>query len=154
MTMPNDRLDRLFRDLPPERASEDFTPRLLARIAESPQPGPARHSRRFVWTTLAAGAGALALFIALSRLPDRTPVSRADLRSEVADIRRQHDLLARELSNLRAKTEEAAPVLYLGSIDEVDYVVDLSPFLTAQTQRAVATPAATNRSYQLERRLQ
>lgn len=153
MKLPKDRLDRLLRDLPPERASDGFTGRLMTRIAQGPQRGRERESHRLVWAALAAGAGALALFAVLGQGPERAPVSQRDLRSEIAEMRRQHELLTEELTDLRTRTESASPVLYLGSIDQVDYVVDLSPLLLAQSDRARATPASTRNIQQLERKL-
>ncbi len=117
-------LDRELRELPRVSASPGFTRRVLRRLekpaATSPLP-------RFAWVTLGALA---AILTVLALRPDNAPDRQARLTaSEAREIRKQHALLAAELDRLRSNTEAAAPILYLGGDDEVDYVLDLSPFL-------------------------
>jgi hypothetical protein len=99
------------------------------------------HSHRLVWAAVAAGLAALAV---LSLLPDRNRNPTASLTAEATAIRRQHELLTQELNRLRVQTENTAPVLYLGDVDEIDYVLDVSPFLSPADGRVM--PASTKES--------
>lgn len=124
--MTIDPLDRQLRELPVIRASDGFTERVLDRLEEpAASPEPARPAR-VVWVAVGASAALLAV---LALLPERRPRAAPELAAEATEIRRQHALLSEELDRLRSRTEEAAPILYLGSDDEIDYVLDLSPFL-------------------------
>ena len=64
----------------------------------------------------------------------------AALAAERESLRREHDELVRELESLRSLAEETRPVLYLGTGEDVDYVLDLSP-LFEQAQPGTARPA-------------
>lgn len=139
MTSRIDPLDRQLKDMPAVRASADFTTAVLKRLDELPAHGFESRSRRLVLAAVAAGIATLVL---LTLVPRRGQDPNAILAAEVTEIRRQHELLTQELNRLRARTEDTAPVLYLGGVDEIDYVLDLSPFLLPQTGRVV--PASTN----------
>ena len=142
-------LDEELRRLPRLEASAGFTDRVLAEL-ERPGGAPSRlASPRLVWATLAAGALLLGMLTVLHEpLPETAPepllesALSGSVRTE--ELRRQHALLTEELERLRSRTEAAAPVLYLGSDDEVDYVLDLSPFLLPQA--AGILPASNNGS--------
>lgn len=125
----DDRLERTLRDLPRERAAEDFTARALARL-DAPRPSRARLP---LATAGVAVAAALTVALVAGRLgpadhgeAGRRVTSRradaAEARRMLEDLRREHRALASELDALAADE----PVLYLGSDEEVDLVVDLS----------------------------
>lgn len=124
-----DPLDRQLKELPTVRASTRFSERVLERLNE-PKVSWALSPVRMAW----AGVGACALLVAVLTIFSSHPADRGDsLSAEAVALRRQHALLTEELDRLRARSNEAAPVLYLGSDAEVDYVLDLSPFLLPQT---------------------
>lgn len=151
-----DLLDRCLRQLPRHRASSNFTARVMRKIEDLPQTGSARRSLRPVWATLAATlvAAAAVTVLTMTREPLEIRSDEAPKSTEIEDLRRQHDLLARELSELRSRAEGAAPVLYLGSVDEVDYVLDLTPFVPSRDLRRDAAsgadlqPIRANREFQ------
>ncbi|MCP4204783.1 MAG: hypothetical protein GY769_22980 [bacterium] len=139
MTSPMDPLDRQLEDLPAVRASAGFKAEVMKRLDDLPEPRLEFRSRRLVWGAIAAAVAGLAL---LTLVPVGNEDPSAGLTAEVTEIRREHELLTQELNRLRARTESTAPVLYLGGVDEVDYVLDLSPFFLPQTGGVL--PASTN----------
>lgn len=142
-TKPDPLLDELGR-LPALRASAGFTERLLRRL-DTPASNPGASPTRLAWGALGAS---LAMIVILAVLPDRSPSDDPNLSNEAREIRRQHALLTQELNQLRSRTQEVAPVLYLGSDDEVDYVLDLSPFLLPQTAGALpASPESSSSTF-------
>ncbi len=120
--MENQRLGRTLRELPRERAKDDFTARVLARL-DAP-----RRRRRLPLATLGAAAAAalgLALIAGPLRTAEREESRRqaaAEARRLLEELRRDHQALATELEALA----EEPPLIYLGGDDEVDLVLDLS----------------------------
>lgn len=151
---PLDRpLDRELRSLPDVHASTGFTAAVLRRLDRAPLRRP-RAAGPLGWTALAAGAAGLVAVAVLILAPMRERSSSARLASEASDIRRQHEMLTLELNRLRARTEGTAPVLYLGGVDEIDYVLDLSPFLLPQNGAVAPASTRKNTTFQVTRELQ
>ena len=121
-----DRLDRALAELPPTGASPEFTQRVMAALDDAGDRRDARPWLQRPWALAAAAALAVAVGIFLGARPE-PPV--AGLAAERADLRQQHDELLRELESLRSLARETRPVIYLGSGDDVDYVLDLSPLV-------------------------
>ncbi|RMH22539.1 MAG: hypothetical protein D6696_03065 [Acidobacteria bacterium] len=111
-------LDRILRDLPRQRASSDFTARVMRRL-ETPASGPPRRS----WRWLAAAAG-LVLVLAASWGVAQQRASR-QARAELEALRAEHRALRAELEELRQLEAAARGVVYLGSTDDADWVLDL-----------------------------
>ena len=132
-----DRLDEALANLPPRAASPGFTRRVLTALDDrASSPGPARGPQPRVWALAAAAALAIAVGVFLGARPE-PPV--AALATERESLRLEHDELMRELESLRSLARETRPVLYLGSGDDVDYVLDLSPLVE---RSAAARPAS------------
>lgn len=135
-----DPLLRELKALPSVSSSPGFTERVLGRLDE-PERSVSAVSSRLVWTGAAA---VVALLAAITLLPDGRSAREASEGVTASEFRRQHALLSEELDRLRSRTDEMAPVLYLGSDDEVDYVLDLSPFLLPEA--AGVRPASSDSS--------
>jgi hypothetical protein len=129
--MEDQPLGRLLRELPRERAGDCFTARVLSGIDD---PGR-RPTRRPAWALATAGVLALLVF---GVLVDRWPVGKrpdseaGEARQALAEIRDEHERLARELERLQSLREgqgtapEIAPeVIYIGGNDRMDLVLDL-----------------------------
>ncbi|MFQ5524822.1 MAG: hypothetical protein ACE5GX_01040 [Thermoanaerobaculia bacterium] len=134
-------LDRYLRELPAARASAGFTERVLDQLHRPVPVSDPVPATRLAWGAL--GLAAL-LVVGLTFLREPAEGPAASLSEEASEIRRQHALLTEELDRLRSRTHEAAPVLYLGSDNEVDYVLDLSPFLLPPAGGIM--PASNNNS--------
>ncbi len=136
MTQPRDPLTEQLASLPEIRASIGFTDGVLRRLDEPRKFSPGL-AKPLAWSAAATVALVLA---ALVLRP--AALSKAErLSAEVTEIRSQHRLLTEELDRLRARTQNAAPVLYLTGSGRVDYVLDLSPFILPET--AHVQPAST-----------
>ena len=132
-----DRLDQALAELAPGAASPGFTGRVMAALDEAGGRSPAwRGGDARRWALAAAAALAVAIGIYLGARPE-PPL--AALAAERESLRLEHDELMRELESLRSLAMETRPVLYLGTGDDVDYVLDLSPLVEQTT--ATARPA-------------
>ena len=118
--MNDDQLQEALSSLPRERAGLGFTAGVLRRIEA---PGP-----RFLaapWSRWAAAAAAvLVLTLGLGWREWRHRQSAERLRVLLAE---KHELEA-EIEALRRLAAEASPLVYLGSEDRVDLVLDLERF--------------------------
>ncbi len=138
--MTRDPLREALRSLPRERAGANFTPRLMARLAEERRL-PAlwslrgRLSWRSTWQTAAAAvvlAGLLAAGgVALSRLAGGSeaggaiPAAPASRRARIERFEAERAHLAAELQELKRMADTEDPVIYLGGDDRVDLVLDV-----------------------------
>jgi hypothetical protein len=116
-------LQNVLKALPREQAAVGFTARVLRRIE---QPSPRWLAPRWLaprWAT-AAAAAILALTLGFGWREWRHHQAVADLKALLAE----KQALEAELDDLRRLTAEARPVVYLGSDDRVDLVVDLARF--------------------------
>lgn len=141
-TTPKDRLDRALADLPAASASPGFTHRVLDALDAK---GPPTRSSAGFWALCAAALAAVAIGIGIGARPEPPG---AELAAQRESLRQEHGELMRELESLRLLANETRPVLYLGSGDDVDYVLDLSPLVEprAGTARpAGLAPAQTER---------
>lgn len=153
MNRVRDPIDRHLATLAPETASAGFTTRVMRRIeesaAESPATGPIPHRWAFAAATLAAIAVAF-LFIR----DDPAERQGSDSRSvRLAEMRKEYSLLKQEFGKLQSTALDTAPVIYLGTIDDVDYVWDLSPLLDRQAQGAMPASARDTPTVQIRREL-
>ena len=116
---PSRRLDEVLAALPRERASDDFTEGVLARVAEARRP-----ARRAPILALAASLLlAVGLFGAHSWQERREARAAAE---RVAAMEVEALLIQAELDALREQARQAYPVVYLGGDDDVDVVLDLA----------------------------
>jgi hypothetical protein len=118
----------LLRELPRERAREEFTARVLARL-DAPAPKPWRQPRLvFATAALAALAGMIASAGILQLHAGRQEALRAaEARKMLRELRSEHESLKQELQSL-----SQPPVVYVGGDEEVDLVVDLSRVQSAR----------------------
>ncbi len=125
-TLTNDPLDRALHGLPRERASDEFTRKVLSGL-ESHQRLGRRRPAKLHWVLVAASAALLVLVGVLElqeRQRERSPRAVAQ-RAE--KLRQEQRLLEEELAALRRVVDEHPPVIYLGGNDRVDLVYDLAP---------------------------
>lgn len=127
--MSDERLTQLLGALQRERAGDDFTRRVLARLDEAERAAArvADHPADRAWLGRLAlpVAAAVVLMVALLARPEPSaaPGGKSEARRLLAEIRREHGRLASELAALRQ--DRGSPVLYLGGDDDVDLVLDL-----------------------------
>ncbi len=110
-------LHNVLKSLPRERASVGFTGRVLRRLER-----PTRRSMPR-WAPVAAAA-ILLLTLGFGWREWRHRQTAADLAALLAE----KQALQAELEDLRRLTADARPVVYLGSDDRVDLVLDLARF--------------------------
>lgn len=146
--MTRDPLGEALRSLPRERAGDDFTPRLMARLAaEERAARSSRAGRRPSWRAVAAAATLVGLLAAggaiLSRFaarpeaeafrapaaattqaPDRSREAAAR-RARLEHLEAERARLVAELQELKRMAGDGEPVIYLGGDDQVDLVVDV-----------------------------
>lgn len=119
--MEDQQLGRLLRELPRERAGDQFTARVLAGLDGKPQRRTRPHPIRWALAT----AALLALLVSAAVM-ERRPEAQA--RQALEEIRDEHERLARELERLQALRERQDPrpeVIYLGGNERMDLVLDL-----------------------------
>jgi len=113
--MSEENLGNLLRSLPRERASEEFTDRVMSRLEEGRRP--------FVFQPRFALAASIALVVAAWVGVDRWQA----MQQEEQTNQRIHTLKA-EIEKIQGDIRllrDLAPVLYLGGNEEVDFVLDL-----------------------------
>jgi HAMP domain-containing protein len=110
---------RALSELPRERASENFTTRVVARAGEAVEE-PSRGWPR----AAAAVAAALVLVSGLAAWQLERSRRLENIRGEVSELQSTHRLLEQELRELRAA--EKPPVVYLGGDDKIDIYLDLA----------------------------
>ena len=116
-------LDEALAGLEPETASPGFTRRVVAALEHGEQRrAPAFGVRAFA----AAATATVALGVFLG---SRSEPPLAEIAAERESLRREHGELLRELESLRSMARESGPVLYLGSEQDTDLVLDLAPLL-------------------------
>jgi hypothetical protein len=128
-----DRLSTDLRQLEAPTVSADFTDRVLAALDARTRK---RRQRRALGLALAVPT-AVALFagpLLLSRSPGEPRAARAE------ELQRQRRLLQAELAQLRQARDQPRTVLYLGTGEDYDLVLDLDPLL-AQSIRTPVVPA-------------
>ena len=123
--MSDERLTRLLGALPRERAGDDFTPRVLARLAAAERVRPAADRAAWLrWMALPVAAAVVLIALLARPEPSSTPsAGAAEARRLLEEIRREHGRLEGELAALRQARR--SPVLYVGGDEEVDLVLDL-----------------------------
>jgi hypothetical protein len=117
--MKDESLTEALRSLPRERAGRGFTDAVLARLPGGPPP------RHFGAVRLAVAGALLVLLAALPvalRRPAPAPTPR---QARLAELRQERERLALELAEVKRLAEGGLPVVYLGSDDQTDVVLDL-----------------------------
>lgn len=146
MTSENDPLQQALADLEEVKASPGFSERAVhayrARLASR-----GHWSFRFGRAAVAVSAAALIATLALVLSWRGRTNELSQFSAAAQELRRQHSELVDELNRLQSQTNSIAPVVYLGSDNEVDYVLDLSPFLVPATPSVLPTSMELNPSY-------
>jgi len=121
--MKDERLDELLKSLPREGASDDFTARVLERI-EQPRPRFAQQNR---WLA----AAAVIFIVVLGGITAGRMIEQKREEERLAAVRAAQAEIARELREVKRLSEQVDPVVYLGSGENVDYLVDFRHLKTS-----------------------
>jgi hypothetical protein len=119
--MKESQLDEMLKEVPKERAPQGFTKRVLAR-ADQPRTGGSSWP---VWPALAFATVLLALLVPGGIWLWHQDHSRGALVEEISALRREHQRLTNELRTLRQQMSQVQPVIYIGSDERADYILDL-----------------------------
>ena len=118
---PIDPLTEALRSLPREKASDQFTARILSRLETPQRRFPALPGR------LLAAAATLAVIVAVPWLDDLRDRRRiAEIRQSAANLRRESTVLEHQMEQMRERYDRQS-VIYLGGDDSVDLVLDMRP---------------------------
>ena len=142
-TLPTDPLDRAFRELPREHASDGFTRKVVTGLESRRQVGH-RARRQLRWALAAASVSLLVLVGALALEEHQRQRSLRAFAQRAEKLRQEQRLLHEELAALRRVVDEHQPVVYLGGNDRVDLVYDLAP-VAARTAALQVQPAVVQK---------
>ena len=122
--MKGEDIEKLLRALPRQKASPEFTPRLLKRLAK---PSSESTTAWLPARPLLAGAAVLLLLGALTigmrhwyELRER-----AEAAQRIETLRDEYETLERELDEIRSLAAASQPVVELGSTERLDILLDL-----------------------------
>lgn len=133
-------VEEALAELPRERASEDFTRRVLDGLAHRRISTMAGMSSRWVATLATLTAVGLALGFWLRSYPEaERPVQDESARL----LRQEYESLRFEVAALRSLAAQPPPVLYLGGDSQIDVVLDLGQGDFAPTQSDIRPAAAS-----------
>jgi hypothetical protein len=121
--MKDEDIEKLLRELRRQKASPDFTPRLLGKLERPPTLTKTWLGER----SLVAVAASLMLLVALtsglrywSELRERSEAAQ-----RIEALRNEYESLERELEELRLLAAASQPVVDLGGTEDVDILLDL-----------------------------
>ncbi len=120
--MNDDQLNRLLRGLPKEKASPDFTKRVLANLPSGDTQG--KFLRHTTWI-VAAGLILVVMVGLLFGLKVRHAAGERRIKKEIQQLRIEHQILKTNLAELRNRLQQAPTTVYLGGDEHVDYILDL-----------------------------
>jgi hypothetical protein len=132
--MKDRRVDELIRTLPKERASEEFTSRVLDRLKGETV------TKRRGRLILGMATAAVLLAVASVGILRWQQAEKAELREEIATLRAEHQALSEELSRVMEQSARVHPVLYLGGDDRTDYVLDMNKLMRERRRRPHIIP--------------
>lgn len=137
--MKDEDIGNLLRKLPKQKASSDFTSRLMDRLPEKlPEKSPSVHDwRRRAFAVAAAAVLILAASSAWNYW--REAQERAETTQRVEALRNKYESLHKELEELKALAAESQPVLSLGGTEETDFLMDLRA-LSREAEESRARP--------------
>jgi len=119
-------IERLLRSLPRQKASPEFTTRLLRKVRERKET-PSRETRWLAPRPLLAGVTALLLLGAATTGLQRwyELLERSQAARRVEALRSEYEALEKELEELRSLAATSQPVVELGSTENMDILLDL-----------------------------
>lgn len=132
-------LDQALAQLPPERASERFTERVLEGL-EHRRPSLLGASRPRLTSAMVALV-AMGLGLGLW-LRSHSPIETTAQQRSPQQLRSEYQNLQEEIAALRSMAALPPPVLYLGGDSRVDLVLDLGQLESEATNRDIR-PVAT-----------
>lgn len=139
-------IERLLRSLPRQKASPEFTTRLLRKVSERRE-APFRETRWLAPRPLLAGVAALLLLGAtttgLQRWYELRERSQAARRVEA--LRSEYEALEKELEELRSLAATSQPVVELGSTENMDILLDLRTLTPGTGRDSQAQPVEYRR---------
>ncbi len=137
--MKDEDIEKLLRSLPRQRASAEFTPRLLKRLATPSSQSTTAWLRA---RPLLAGAAALLLLGTLTAGMRHWYElrERAEAAQRIETLRSEYEALERELDELRSLAAASQPVVELGGTESVDILLDLRTLNAGAGQDQQARP--------------
>ncbi len=126
----DEELGRLLKDMSRQRASSDFTDKVLERLAAAPP-------RRAAWGPRTAWAVAAAVAVGIwagqmVRSERREQVRAAE---NLEQMQNEYRELRSELDRLRRLTSDVEPVLELGGTERLDFIFDLRVLADERSER-------------------
>jgi type II secretory pathway component PulM len=121
--MKDEDIERLLRALPRQKASAEFTPRLLKTLDRPPS-----HLKAWLRArSMLAGAGALLLLGAISSGAWHWYERRERVESarRIETLRNEYEVLEKDLEELRSLAAASQPVVEVGGTEDVDIFLDL-----------------------------
>lgn len=136
-------LEKAMRELSPERASGDFTGRVLDELdsREPSQLGGIAPRWAVVLATLAAVSLGLGFWLRSYPTSESTP---SETNTQLL-LRQEYESLQSEVDKLRSLAAQPPPVLYLGGDSRVDLVLDLGQSGLDPTKLDIRSTATGNR---------
>ncbi|MCP5112270.1 MAG: hypothetical protein GY953_15710 [bacterium] len=136
--MSDERIQRALEALPREKASADFTRRVLDNLPQQPR-------RRIpAWSYRLAAAATvvilLVLPISLQRWSMSIDTGSEAMLAEIEAVRSEKALIEKELRQLREQATAESPVVYIGGNEDVNLVLDIGALLNRSTE---ASPEAS-----------
>lgn len=135
--MSDERIRKELKALPREKASSEFTRRVLENL-------PRTEKRRIpAWGyRLAAAATVIILLVvpmSLRRWSMSIDTGNEAVLAEIEAVRSEKALIEKELRELRERAEDESPVVYLGGNENVNLVLDVGALLNRSTEANEST---------------
>jgi hypothetical protein len=131
--MSDERISNELRALPREKASAEFTRRVLENL---PRQGSQRRIPAWGYRLAAAAAVIILLVIPMSLRHWSMSIDTGNeaVLAEIEAVRSEKALIEKELRELREKAAEESPVVYLGGNEDVNLVLDVGALLNRSTE--------------------
>lgn len=146
--MKDEDIEKLLRSLPRQKATDEFTARLLAKLKDRTEGSSSPVPRSWLAPKpLLAWMAALVLIGAVvTGLQSWFELrERAEAARRVEALRNEYEALEKELEELRSLASASQPVVELGGSEEVDILLDLRTFTPANERDPQAQPVGYRR---------
>ena len=137
--MSDERIKKALEALPREKASADFTRRVLDNLPQKPR-------RRIpAWSYRLAAAATVVILLVLPMSLQRWSMSidtgSEAMLAEIEAVRSEKVLIEKELRQLREQAAAESPVVYIGGNEDVNLVLDVGALLNRSTEASLEASA-------------